>query len=91
MEQAKSKEERERRERALAEREKRVQEEKRRQQGQLQYSRGMLREGEEEVERAMRVGKDGLKSYLQVGRDQGTESYASLEGTSPKDLSNYQS
>ncbi|MCJ1231728.1 hypothetical protein MMC12_008407 [Toensbergia leucococca] len=59
------KNERERREDALAERERRVQEEKRRQRGQLQYSKGMLREGEEEVRRAMRVGKEGLKGYLE--------------------------
>jgi len=86
MEQTRKKEDRERRERALAEREKRVHEEKRRQQGALQYSKGMLREGEEEIERAMRVGKGGLKSYLGAGRDQGTAPSTSLEGTVPKSL-----
>jgi hypothetical protein len=80
IEQTRTKEDRERRENALAEREKRVHEEKRRQQGALRYSKGMLREGEEEIERAMRVGKEGLKSYLEVGRDQGTEPSANLEG-----------
>lgn len=62
----KEKDERERREKALMERQKTVQEEKRRQRGQLQASKGMLREGEEEIERAMKVGKEGLKGYLQV-------------------------
>lgn len=59
--------ERERRERALAERQKQVLEEKKRQQGSLQVSKGMLREGEAEIERAMRVGKDGLRGYMEVG------------------------
>lgn len=56
--------ERERRERALAERQRQVQEEKRRQRGALQFSKGVLRVGEAEIERAMRVGKDGLKGYM---------------------------
>ena len=56
--------ERERREKALAERERRVQEEKRRQQYALRQSKGMLREGEEEIERAMHVGREGLLSHL---------------------------
>lgn len=81
IERSRRKEDRERRERALAEREKRVHEEKRRQQGALEYSKGMLREGEQEIERAMRVGKEGLKSYFEVGRDQGTEPSANLEGS----------
>lgn len=58
--------ERERREKALAERQKQVLEEKKRQQGTLQVSKGMLRKGEAEIERAMRVGKDGLRSYMEV-------------------------
>lgn len=86
MEQTRRKQDRERREKALVEREKRVQEEKRRQRGALQYSKGMLREGEEEIERAMTVGKEGLRSYL----DQGTELSASLEGNAPKEPSNNQ-
>ena len=61
----KEKEERQRRERALAERQKHVEEEKRRQRGALHQSKGKLREEEEEVERAMRVGKEGLKHYMQ--------------------------
>ena len=59
--------ERERREKALAERRKQVLEEKQRQKGSLQLSKGMLREGEAEIERAMRIGKDGLKGYMKVG------------------------
>ena len=63
---SRQKQERERRERALAERERRVQEEKKRQKSALQFSKGMLREGEEEIERAMKVSKDGLRGYLEV-------------------------
>ena len=55
--------ERHRRERALADRQTQVQEEKRRQRSTLQYSRGMLRDEEREVERAMKVGKEGLMGY----------------------------
>ena len=61
----KKQQERERRERALAERQNRVEEEKRKQRGALQYSKGMLREGEQELERAKRVGKDGLLGYME--------------------------
>ena len=64
---SRQKQERGRRERALAERERRVQEEKRRQKSALQYSKGMLREGEEEIERAMKVSKEGLRGYLEGG------------------------
>jgi hypothetical protein len=56
--------ERERREKALADREKRVREEKRKQERDLAYGKGRLREEEAEIERAMNVGKEGLKSYL---------------------------
>ncbi|KAI9795913.1 MAG: hypothetical protein M1835_004942 [Candelina submexicana] len=59
--------EREKRDRALQEREDRVREEKRRQKGALQYGRGVLKEGEMEIERALRVDKSGLKSQLGVG------------------------
>ncbi|KAL6714409.1 hypothetical protein ACLMJK_007832 [Lecanora helva] len=59
-----AKSERERRERALAERQAQVQEEKRRQRGALQYSKGMLREGEEELQKAMKVGKEGLLGHM---------------------------
>lgn len=62
---AKQKRERGRRERALVERQTQVEDEKRRQKGALQYSKGMLREGEQELERARRVGKEGLMAYMQ--------------------------
>jgi hypothetical protein len=58
--------EREKREKALADREKRVEEEKRRQRGDLIRGKQLLREGEAEVEQAMRVTKDGLRSYMDV-------------------------
>lgn len=60
------KQERERRERALADRHEQVQDEKRRQRGAILFSKGVLREGEAEIERAMRVGKEGLKGYMVV-------------------------
>ena len=56
--------ERERREKALADRERRVREEKRKQERDLAYGKGRLREEEEEIERAMNVGKEGLKGHL---------------------------
>ncbi|KAJ5164397.1 uncharacterized protein N7500_006227 [Penicillium coprophilum] len=58
--------EREKREKALADREKRVEEEKRRQRGDLLRGKHLLREGEAEIEQAMRVNKDGLMSYMDV-------------------------
>ena len=68
----KQKSERGRREKALAEREKKVEEEKRRQRGTLQHSKEMLRNGEEEIKRAMRVGKEGLMGHYETGEDSGT-------------------
>ncbi|MCJ1380106.1 hypothetical protein MMC17_003209 [Xylographa soralifera] len=65
----KQRKDRERREKALAERERMVQDEKRKQRGVLQHSKGMLREGEEEIERAMHVGKEGLLSHLEVAQE----------------------
>ncbi len=65
--QATERHERQRREEALAERQRQVQEEKRRQNGALKYSKGMLREGEEEIQRAMRVGKEGLLGHMAEG------------------------
>lgn len=56
--------ERERREKALAERERRVREEKRKQERELAYGKGRLRENEEELDRAMRVGREGLRAQL---------------------------
>ncbi|KAI9925198.1 hypothetical protein ASPWEDRAFT_176978 [Aspergillus wentii DTO 134E9] len=58
--------EREKREKALAEREKRVQEEKRKQRGNLVRGKHLLEEGEAEIEEAMKVGKSGLRSYMDV-------------------------
>lgn len=49
---------------ALAERQRQVQEEKRRRNGALRYSKGMLGEGEAEVQRAMKVGKGGLLAHI---------------------------
>ncbi|KAL9126300.1 MAG: hypothetical protein Q9217_004626 [Psora testacea] len=71
--QAKEKRERERRGQALAERQRQVQEEKRRQQGELRYSKDLLREGEQEVERAMRVGRDGLLGHRNIRKTQAAE------------------
>ena len=79
---AKVKQERERRERALVERQRQVVEEKRRQQGVLRYSKGMLREGEQEVERAMKVGRDGLLGYI------GTEKALAIESQRGAECSN---
>ncbi|CAG8218996.1 unnamed protein product [Penicillium salamii] len=65
--------EREKREKALADREKRVEEEKRRQRGDLLRGKHLLREGEAEVEEAMRVNKDGLRSYMEVDETRNEE------------------
>lgn len=64
-ERAKKRAERERRENALAERERRVQMERRKQERDLAYGKGRLREEEEEIQRALKVGKEGLKGHLQ--------------------------
>lgn len=61
---AKKRAERERREKALAERERRVKEAQRRQQRDLEFGKSRLREEEEELQRAMRVGKGGLRAQL---------------------------
>ncbi|KAF1935745.1 hypothetical protein EJ02DRAFT_439033 [Clathrospora elynae] len=63
-ERAKKWAERERREKALADREQRVREDKRKQEKDLAYGKGRLRDEEMEIERAMNVGKEGLKAYL---------------------------
>lgn len=65
--------EREKRERALADREKRVEEEKRRHRGDLVRGKHLLREGAAEIEEAMRVGKDGLRSYMDIDEAVGGE------------------
>lgn len=56
--------ERERREKALAERERRVREDKRKQERELAYGKSRLREEEDEIQRAMKVGKEGLRGHL---------------------------
>lgn len=56
--------ERERREKALADRERRVRDEKRKHERDLAYGKGRLREEEAEIERAMKVGKEGLRGHL---------------------------
>lgn len=63
---SKQSEERQRREQALADRQKQVVDTKRKQQGALRYSKEMLKEGAEEIQRAMKVGKGGLRSYMDV-------------------------
>lgn len=54
----------ERREKALRDREEKVEEQKRKQQKQLAFGKGRLREEEMEIQRAMNVGKKGLMGHL---------------------------
>lgn len=63
---SKRKMERERREQALTERARQVQGEKRRHEGALRHSKDALHEGEVEIQRAMRVGREGLLSHMDV-------------------------
>ncbi|KAG6012686.1 hypothetical protein E4U54_007356 [Claviceps lovelessii] len=58
---------RRKRERALGERNRAVEEQKRRRERELAASRARLREGERELDMAMRVGKRGLQSQLASG------------------------
>ncbi|KAK9415218.1 putative WW domain-containing protein [Seiridium unicorne] len=67
----KSREERKKREKAMAERERQVAEEKRRQQRQLEHGRAVLREGEREIEAAMKISKQGIQSQLLQEREKG--------------------
>ncbi|KAI1429711.1 hypothetical protein F5Y12DRAFT_332055 [Xylaria sp. FL1777] len=60
----KAREDRRKREMALAERERIVAEEKRKQKRQLEFGKAILREEERELERANQVGKKGLQSQL---------------------------
>ena len=60
----KKEQDRQRRERALAEREERVQEEKRKQRRDMVHGKDLLRQEDEEIQRAMRVGKEGLISHM---------------------------
>ncbi|KAL4885645.1 hypothetical protein BJY04DRAFT_180157 [Aspergillus karnatakaensis] len=59
--------EREKREKALAERQKQVQEDEKRRKGELARGRHLLEEGEAEIQEAMRVGKSGLRGYIEPG------------------------
>ena len=56
-------------------RERRVQDEKRKQERNLAYGKGRLREEEYEIERAMKVGKSGLRAQLEAlpGVEEGQE------------------
>jgi hypothetical protein len=58
------KQERKRREDALKERERQVEEAKRRQRRDQAYGKGQLREEEMELQRAMNIGRSGLKAQL---------------------------
>ncbi|KAL4896153.1 hypothetical protein BDV59DRAFT_128688 [Aspergillus ambiguus] len=69
--------EREKREKALAEREKQVEENKRKQRGDLLRGKNLLKEGEAEIEEALKVGKAGLRSYIEA------EGQAQKEGENP--------
>ncbi|GJN84298.1 hypothetical protein PLIIFM63780_007854 [Purpureocillium lilacinum] len=63
----KDREARERRERALQERDRAVEEQRRRRDREVAASKARLREGEREIDLAMRVDKRGLQSQLQEG------------------------
>ncbi|KAL8833114.1 MAG: hypothetical protein Q9170_004496 [Blastenia crenularia] len=63
---AKLKQERAQRE-ALADRQMQVQREKKKAREALECSKGMMREGEQELQRAMKVGKGGLLAYMGNG------------------------
>jgi hypothetical protein len=67
----KKRDERRKREAALAERERQVQEEKRKQHGALRHGREMQEEEAAQLERAKRVGKDGLMRYMELEADTG--------------------
>jgi hypothetical protein len=67
----KAREDRKKREKALAERERQVAEEKRRQRRQLEHGRAVLREEERELEAAMKIGKQGIQSQLLKEREKG--------------------
>lgn len=67
--QAKERQQRQHRQEALAERQRQVQEEKKRQSSALRYSRDTLREHEKEVQRAMRVGKEGLLGHMAAEKE----------------------
>ncbi|ETS74399.1 hypothetical protein PFICI_14265 [Pestalotiopsis fici W106-1] len=67
----KARDDRQKREKALAERERQVAEEKRRQKRQLEHGRAALREEERELEAAMKISKQGIHSQLLKEREKG--------------------
>ena len=69
-EDAKAKEAREKRERALDQRNKAIEQQKERDRRNREIAKARLREGEREIERAMQVGKRGLISQLQGDGDE---------------------
>ncbi|KAL8909124.1 MAG: hypothetical protein Q9171_005190 [Xanthocarpia ochracea] len=75
-EKTRQKQEREQR-KALAERQTQVQKEKKKAREALEYSKGVMREGEREVQEAMKVGKEGLLSYIE--KDEQSSSYPAAE------------
>ena len=64
----KAKDDRMRRENALKERERKVAEEKKKRAKEEKAARELLRQGEAAIEQAMKTGKDGLRGYLDVGK-----------------------
>ncbi|TKA62614.1 hypothetical protein B0A49_11271, partial [Cryomyces minteri] len=78
---ARQRREKERRAKALEQRERRVEEEKRRQERDLSFGRGRLREEEMELQRAMTVGKEGLRTQLGYleGKDDPPAAKANLD------------
>ena len=71
--------ERERREKALAERARQVKEEKWKQQNALRHSRDVLRDGEEEIQRAMHIGREGLLSHIDIEEQSRTHNSTTIE------------
>ena len=69
----KKKDERRKREAALAERERQVQEAKRKQRGVLRHGRELQEEEAAQLERARRVGKEGLMGYLESENHEAAE------------------
>ncbi|KAI9718771.1 MAG: hypothetical protein M1812_003945 [Candelaria pacifica] len=63
-EQIQQKQERQKRERALQEREEKVKADKLKQKGAMEFGLEVLKEGEMEIERALRVGKSGLRTQF---------------------------
>jgi hypothetical protein len=73
-EQQKLRDAREKREKALESRNRTVEEQRRNREREVAASKARLRDEEREIEMAMRVGKQGLQSQLEVMKDTETES-----------------